>query len=125
MSGGQYLLAVIALQRTSREVAAFFQDHDVWVSPTLAKPPAKLGTLRTDQSFEQGADMLVDYMPFTAIFNVTGQPAVSLPLHWSADGLPVGVQLVGRFGDEGLLYRVAGQLERARPWIDRKPPIWG
>jgi amidase len=124
VTAGQYLLASIALQRASRGVAAFFETYDAWVSPTLAKPPVPLGYLGTDQSFEEGMDVLIDYIPFTPVFNVTGQPAVSLPLHWSADGLPVGVQLAGRFGDEGLLYRLAGQLERARPWIDRRPPIW-
>jgi amidase len=61
---------------------------------------------------------------FTAIFNATGQPAISLPLHWTADGLPVGVQLVAPFGREDLLIDVAAQLERAQPWADRRPPVF-
>ena len=64
-----------------------------------------------------------DYAAFTALFNVTGQPAMSVPLHFSADGLPVGTQFVGRFGDEGTLFRLAGELERARPWAGRIPPL--
>jgi amidase len=63
------------------------------------------------------------FVPYTAQFNMTGQPAVSLPLHWSADGLPVGVQLVGRYGREDVLVRVAAQLEAAAPWADRRPPV--
>jgi amidase len=124
VSGGRYLNALTELQRIARRVAPFFEDHHAWLTPTLARPPARLGELRTDESWQQANEMLVDYIPFTPLFNVTGQPAVSLPLHQSAAGLPVGVQLVGRFGDEGTLYRLAGQLERARPWMDRRPPIW-
>ena len=68
------------------------------------------------------ADKTFEFMPYTPVFNVTGQPAMSLPLHWSAGGLPVGMHFVGRFGDEATLYRLAGQLERAQPWVQRMPP---
>jgi amidase len=67
------------------------------------------------------ADKTFEFMPYTPVFNVTGQPAMSVPLHWTADGLPVGMHFVGRFGDEATLYRLAGQLERAQPWFERTP----
>jgi amidase len=63
-----------------------------------------------------------DYMPFTPLFNATGQPAMSVPLHWNAAGLPIGMQFAARLGDEATLFRLAGQLEQARPWFDRVPP---
>ena len=65
-----------------------------------------------------------EFVPFTPLFNATGQPAVSLPLHWSEAGLPIGVQLAGRSGDEATLVRLAATLEEARPWTDRTPPVW-
>jgi amidase len=125
VTGAQYQISVGAIQLASRRVAAFFEAHDAWLSPTLAAPPVKLGAFdQSESDLDKAFAQLTGYVPFTPIFNATGQPAISLPLHWSADGLPVGVQFAARFGDEGLLYRIAGQLERARPWIDRKPPIW-
>ena len=68
------------------------------------------------------AERTFDYMPFTPLFNITGQPAMSVPLHWNAQGLPIGLQIAARFGADGLLFRVAGQLEQARPWFDRVAP---
>ena len=120
-----YLLAVTALQRITREVAGFFARHDVWLTPTLASPPIPLGTLdrrSTDAMavFRQASE----FVPFTPLFNATGQPAVSLPLHWSGDGLPIGVQLAARYGEEATLVRLAAALEEARPWSDRTPPVW-
>ena len=88
----------------------------------MAQPPVPIGELATDDPAVFAR--VTAYIPFTPLFNATGQPAISLPLHWSKGGLPVGVQFAGRFGDEGVLYRLAGQLERARPWRDRRPPIW-
>jgi amidase len=64
-----------------------------------------------------------DFVPYTPVFNVTGQPAMSVPLHWNVQGLPIGMHFAGRFGDEATLFRLAGQLERARPWADRTPPV--
>jgi amidase len=125
VTAAQYQISVGAIQIVSRRVAAFFEEHDAWLSPTLGAPPVRIGTLdQSESDLDKAFEQLMDYVPFTPVFNATGQPAISLPLHWSADGLPVGVHLAARFGDEGLLYRIAGQLEQARPWIDRKPPIW-
>jgi amidase len=93
--------------------------------PTLEKPPIPLGTIDCNETnLEKAFSPILEYATYTPIFNATGQPAVSLPLHWTAAGLPVGIQIAGRFGDEALLFRLADQLETARPWIDRKPPIW-
>jgi len=71
---------------------------------------------------EQAADKTFAYMANTALFNITGQPAMSVPLHWNAAGLPIGMQFVGRFGEDATLFRLAGQLERAAPWFDRVAP---
>jgi amidase len=125
ITASQYQMAIALIQILSREVARFHQDYDCWLTSTLARPPVENGVIdihERDASKVFGS--LQDYMAFTPLENATGQPAVSLPLHWTADGLPVGVMFAGRFGDEATLFRLAGQLEQARPWIDRKPPIW-
>lgn len=125
VSGAQYQIAVGSLQLASRQIAAFFEDYDAWLSPTLGTPPVKLGTIDCREAdLEKALGPVLSYIPFTYVFNTTGQPAISLPLHQSESDLPVGVHLVGRFGDEGLLYRLSAQLEKACPWIDRKPPVW-
>lgn len=110
----------------SRQVGAFFENVDAFVSPTIAQLPAPLGELDQDRkgmSAMEWTRQVFSYVPFTPLFNSTGQPAVSLPLHWSAGNLPVGVQFAGRFGDEALLLRLASQLEQARPWAGRRPPL--
>ena len=125
-SSADFLSAVGLHQATSRMIAAWFDaGHDLLVTPTLAELPPPLGTF--DQSgpdpldaFRRGEPMGV----FTALFNITGQPAISLPLHSSDDGLPIGVQLVAPYGREDLLIRVAAQLERAHPWAERRPRVW-
>jgi amidase len=115
--------AIIAL---SRRLGHFFETCDVWLSPVLTTPPPLLGVLdANDESLDARAWIrkIMDTCAFCAMFNGSGQPAMSVPLHWSADGLPVGVHFVGRFGDESTLFSLAGQLERAQPWIARIPPI--
>jgi amidase len=110
----------------SRQVGAFFQNVDVLVTPTIARLPAPLGELdqnRTGMTAMEWTRQVFAYCPFTPLFNTTGQPAFSLPLHWSAGGVPVGVQIVGRFGDEATLFRLASQLEQARPWARKRPPV--
>jgi amidase len=124
--GSQFQLAIGTLQLLSRKIARFFEEVDAWLTPVLASPPVKLGYFDTNEGdFEKAFAPMLEYLPFTPLANATGQPSISLPLAWSSDGLPIGALFTARFGDEGLLYRIAGQLERARPWIDRKPAIWG
>jgi len=110
----------------SRITGNFFNNYDVFITPTIARPPAPLGELNQDRrgmTAMEWTRQVFDYVPFTPLFNSTGQPAISLPLYWSANNLPVGVQLVGRFGDEATLLRLGAQLETARPWANRRPPV--
>jgi amidase len=121
----RYLISVAMLQMAARKIAQFHETCDCWLTTTLGTPPIKNGTIDINEPDLMKAMLpIVDYVPFTPIQNATGQPAISLPLHWTSDGLPVGVMLTGRFGDEATLFRLAGQLEEARPWRDRRPPIW-
>jgi amidase len=106
----------------SRRMAEWWSSYDVLVTPTLGAPPPRLGWFTSDGPKREGAN-IASFIPYTAQFNMTGQPAVSLPLHWAADGLPVGVQLVAAYGREDLLVRVAAQLEQAAPWAERQPPV--
>jgi amidase len=132
-----------AAHETGRSLAAFFSRYDLFVTPTLAYPPVRLGELALKpveaaalamlRIFPVGAalrailaqlaDTSLERTPNTQLFNQTGQPAVSLPLHQTPEGLPVGVQLAARYADEALLVRVASQLEEARPWKDRIPGV--
>ena len=119
-----YLLAVQDLQRVARQVAQFFVQYDVWLSPTLAEPPLPLGSFDpTPDNPMQGIFRAAQFVPFTPIFNATGQPAMSVPLSWNQENLPIGVQFAGRFGDEATLFRLAVQLEQARPWAGRWPTL--
>ena len=121
-SSGAYAAAVSRLQLRARKIASLWSGYDLLLTPTLALPPAPIGwETEPDDPWEQ-FDRAARFTPFTAAFNVTGQPAVSAPLHWSAAGLPIGVQLVGPPLGDALLFRVASQLETARPWADRRPP---
>lgn len=109
----------------SRQVGAFFQNVDVLVTPTLAHLPAPLGEVNQNRAgitAMEWTQQVFNYVAFTPLFNSTGQPSISLPLYWSANGLPVGVQIAGRFGDEATLLRLAAQLEQARPWAGKRPP---
>jgi amidase len=124
-SGTELLIAMDYLRRMSRRILAFWTDHHVLVTPTLAKPPIEIGALRPAEG-EPPIQMLINsgaWVPFTPVFNVTGQPGVSLPLHQSADGLPIGVQFVGPPAGEEMLISLAAQVEQARPWADRWPPV--
>jgi len=142
-SAGQYAHALNYLMASAREVSRFFEDYDVLLTPTLSQPPVPIGSLQPSgaERFMVGligrlkaawllnaigiikplANKTFDFMPYTPIFNVTGQPAMSVPLCWNAAGLPIGMHFVGRFGDEATLFRLAGQLERTQPWFDHNP----
>ena len=117
-----YLQARQWLGRWARRMADWWTEHDLLVTPTVAAPPPELGWF-TAAGPEQEGGRIAGFIPYTAQFNATGQPAVSLPLHWTPAGLPVGVQLVAAYGREDLLVRVASQVERAAPWTDRHPPL--
>ena len=119
------LVSMDYLRRLSRVVLAFWSDHDVLITPTLAKPPIEIGALKPAEG-EPPIQTLINsasWVPFTPVFNVTGQPAISLPLHQSKQNLPVGVQFVGPPAGEEMLIALAAQLEQARPWADRRPPV--
>jgi amidase len=121
-SSVEYVLATLELRALARRVVAWLGGYDVLLSPTLAQPPVPIGSVIGDdpwQSFRRAGEVTA----FTQIANVAGLPAVSLPLLWSGDNLPVGVQLMGQPADEATLIRVSAQLEAARPWRDRRPPV--
>ncbi|MBI3896121.1 MAG: amidase [Acidobacteria bacterium] len=123
-SAPNYMMAVQMLQRMARELARFLADYDAWLTPTLAEPPVPLGTFNSPPEDPlQGLSRAVEFTPFTGIANVTGQPAMSVPLYWNAEGLPIGTHFIGRYGDEATLFRLAAQLELARPWAKRRPPL--
>jgi amidase len=122
-SSTEYLAAFVRLQQYGRRVAAFVADYDVVLTPTLALPPVPVGWIREpDDPWEQ-YERALRFTPFTPAVNVAGLPAASVPLSWTEEGLPIGVQLIASYGGEALLFRLAGQLENARPWADRRPPI--
>jgi amidase len=126
LDAGHYLKSVEELQRMARQIAGFYDDHqlDLLLTPTLAQPPLPLGSFDpTPDNPLNGLFVAGDFVPFTPVFNATGQPAISLPLIANADGLPLGVQFVARLGDEETLLSLAGQLEQAMPWADRVPQI--
>jgi amidase len=123
-TGLEMMAAIDAQHRVTRPIGLFFTRHDLLVTPTLGQLPAPHGTLdydNPDYTARAWLRRLFEYGPFTAPFNVSGHPAISLPLGQSRDGLPIGVQLVAAYGREDLLLRVAAQLEQAVPWRDRRP----
>jgi amidase len=127
LSATDYLAGVEALNHATRAAASWWDERelDVLLTPTLPAPPAQIGELVADAAHPmQGFERSGAFTAFTIPFNVTGQPAISLPLHWNAAGLPVGVQLVARYGREDLLLSLAAELEAALPWSDRRPPVW-
>jgi Asp-tRNA(Asn)/Glu-tRNA(Gln) amidotransferase A subunit family amidase len=119
-----YPAAIQSIHRQGRRMAGFHETYDMILSPTLAKPPVSLGTLRTDNpDIEAYRRALVEFIPFTQLFNMTGQPSMTVPLHWSESGLPIGVMFSAPFGDEATLFRLAAQLEATKPWFDKTPAL--
>lgn len=124
VSGVRYAAQFARINREVRRIGQFFETADILLTPTLSAPPPRLGVLSTRTThLDQFIADTYGLAAFTATFDGTGQPAISLPLHWSADGLPVGVQLAGRFGEDATLLALAAQLEQAAPWFDRVPPL--
>ena len=121
-SAETYGLAINRFHAIGRSIAAHMDPYDFILTPTLTSPPLPLGTLSMNDDFRSFRRKVGRYTTFLAVFNASGQPAASVPLHWSADGLPVGVQIVGRFGDEAELLRLCAGLEAIAPWADRRPP---
>jgi amidase len=131
VTASQLVGAVTDAMKANRRAATFWAPQpegdgfDLLLTPTLGEPPVAHGTFDSTADNPLGGFFrAAAFVPFTAQFNVSGQPAINLPLHWNADGLPIGVQLVAAFGREDLLLRVASQLESAQPWLDRRPPIF-
>ncbi len=123
-SARDYVRANTILHGIGRRFADFFENYDVLLSPVIAEPPELLGsTSMMSGDAAAFVERLYHLLCFTRQFNVTGGPAASIPLHWTPEGLPVGVQFGADFGKEALLFRLAGQLEQAKPWRDRRPPL--
>lgn len=125
-TGKDYLEAIRQVHCFTRHMAQWYENggYDVLITPTLSVPPPPLGsfTMNADDPW-RWARVTRECVVFTSIYNMTGQPAMSIPLWWNADNIPIGVQFAGRFGDEATLFRLAAQLEQARPWAERTPPI--
>jgi len=144
-TAGDFVSAQAELARAGRSAGAFMQDYDVLLTPTLAEPPPLVGSqnltglnkilaqvftglnagslIKALGNIDAQAEALSNFSPFTPLFNVSGQPAMSVPLHWTDTGLPIGMQFAAKYGDEATLFNLAGQLEQARPWKDRVPAV--
>ncbi|MDU8926894.1 amidase [Alisedimentitalea sp. MJ-SS2] len=134
ITGADYIAALAQIHGFGRRMAGAFNDCDIILSPTLATPPCEIGYLKPDRedfvAYRNGPGSVFEYSPFTAIYNASGQPAVSLPLHWSTDNLPVGMHFAAPFGADAMLMSLCGQIERAAPWhakqlevIRKGPPV--
>jgi amidase len=123
-TAADYVAAQLAAFQISRGLATFMETCDVFLSPTLCAPPLRIGELNTmSKDLSHIAPTLRRYIPGTSMANMSGQPAMSVPLAWNAAGLPLGMMFAARFGDEATLFRLAGQFEQERPWKDKLPSI--
>jgi amidase len=124
VTASDYAKAIRVLHQAGRVVGRFFGEYHVLIMPTMCRPPHKLGVLaQSDNDPHAYLEAILGTIAFTSPFNTTGSPAMSVPLSWSRDGLPIGVQFAADFGDEATLFRLAAQLEKARPWDDRRPAL--
>ena len=123
VTAADYMLAIQYFQFLGRQIAEFMKEFDVILAPTLGSPPLPLGSFAPTPEDPLASGVASAFVPFTPVFNATGQPAMSVPLYWNQEGLPVGVHFAGRYGDEATLFRLASQLEQARPWAGRRPTI--
>jgi amidase len=145
-SAGHFVNAMNEWERAARIMGRFHQTYDIYLTPTLAYPPVRIGELaprpidlfllKMINTLGLGRLLIASGMtdklaveslsktPFTQLANFTGQPAMSVPLYWTADQLPCGLHFMGRYGDEATLFRLAAQLEKAQPWFDKRPPIF-
>jgi len=121
ISAHDYIRAVQTFHRTGRQLGAFFERFDILLSATIARASLPLGTVRMDGSLEEYEEGLAPMVAFTSVSNAAGVPAMSVPLEWTEDGLPIGMHFVGRYGAEATLVSLAAQLERAHPWCERRP----
>jgi Asp-tRNA(Asn)/Glu-tRNA(Gln) amidotransferase A subunit family amidase len=124
VEAADYARAIRTIHGLGRQLAGFLERYDLLLTPTLATPPFPIGRLALTAADLPGfLEGLLQTVGYTQLFNATGTPAASLPLYWNGEGMPIGVQLAGRFGDEATLLRLSGQLEQARPWFDRRPAL--
>jgi amidase len=124
VTASEYAQSIRVMHQTGRVIGRFFTEHDVLITPTMCRPPHKLGVLAmTGTDPQEYLQAILGTIAFTSPFNTAGTPAMSVPLHWSKGGLPIGVQFAAGFGEEATLFRLAAQLEKARPWADRRPAL--
>jgi amidase len=123
-SGPEFGLALGAMRRYAADCLTVLAPYDAVLTPTLAGPPLPVGALRDDDDPAADFEAQKAFTPWTSVWNVTGMPAVSLPLHWTPAGLPVGVMIAARPAEEGLLLALSAQVEAAAPWAHRRPPGW-
>jgi len=124
LSAGDLSRAIHVMHAESRKVAAFHETYDLHLTPTLAKPPVEIGEVSMQfGDLEAFMARARAFSPYTRLANMTGQPSMSVPLWWNADNLPIGAMFTARFGDEAMLFRLAAQLEQARPWFERRPNL--
>jgi amidase len=124
VTGSQYLTAVARVQRVARAFAQLFETYDVWLTPTLGALPFPVGLINFNAPDANLADpRIASFVLYNSVYNLSGQPAITLPLQQSKDGLPIGMLFGARYAEESTLLQLAGQLEKSQPWIGRKPTI--